>query len=32
VPFRVIPGAGHWVSYEAAAAFDTVLTELLAND
>jgi pimeloyl-ACP methyl ester carboxylesterase len=29
VPFRVIPGAGHWVSYEAAEAFDTVLTALL---
>jgi pimeloyl-ACP methyl ester carboxylesterase len=32
VPFRIIAGAGHWVSYEAAAAFDTVLTELLAPD
>ncbi|WP_137181252.1 alpha/beta fold hydrolase [Roseomonas sp. AR75] len=32
VPFRVIPGAGHWVSYEAAEDFDRVLTDLLAKD
>jgi pimeloyl-ACP methyl ester carboxylesterase len=30
LPFHVIPGAGHWVSYEAAAAFNALLPELLA--
>jgi pimeloyl-ACP methyl ester carboxylesterase len=30
IPFHVIPGAGHWVSYEAAEAFNTLLPELLA--
>ena len=29
--FRVIAGAGHWVAYEAAAAFNTTLTELLTT-
>ena len=28
--FRVIPGAGHWVAYEAAEAFNAVLLDLLA--
>ena len=28
-PFRVIPGAGHWVQYEAADEFNRVLLELL---
>lgn len=27
--FRVIPGAGHWVAYEAAEQFNTILSELL---
>ena len=27
--FRVIPGAGHWVAYEAADAFNATLSELL---
>lgn len=30
MPFHVIPEAGHWVSYEAAEAFNTLLPELLA--
>lgn len=30
IPFHVIPAAGHWVSYEAAPAFNTLLPELLA--
>jgi len=29
--FRVIPDAGHWVQYEAADAFNTVLLKLLAR-
>jgi pimeloyl-ACP methyl ester carboxylesterase len=29
--FRVIPGAGHWVAYEAADAFNETLTELLTS-
>jgi pimeloyl-ACP methyl ester carboxylesterase len=29
--FEVIPGAGHWVQYEAAEAFDAVLLRLLAD-
>jgi pimeloyl-ACP methyl ester carboxylesterase len=32
LPFHVIPGAGHWVSYEAAEAFNLLLTDLLAPD
>lgn len=32
VNFNVIPGAGHWVSYEAAEAFNTLLPRLLAPD
>lgn len=32
IPFEVIPAAGHWVSYEQAAAFNTVLTGLLGPD
>ena len=28
--FRVVPGAGHWVQYEASDAFNNVLLELLA--
>lgn len=30
IDFRVIPGAGHWVAYEAPEAFNAVLLELLA--
>lgn len=30
--FRVIDGAGHWVAYEAAAAFNAALSALLAED
>ncbi|OYW10223.1 MAG: hypothetical protein B7Z53_01440 [Rhodospirillales bacterium 12-71-4] len=30
LPFHVIPGAGHWVSYEAAEAFNATLAGLLA--
>ena len=29
VDFRIIPGAGHWVAYEAAAAFNTALEDML---
>lgn len=29
VDFRVIPGAGHWVQYEAAAAFNGIALEML---
>jgi 2-hydroxy-6-oxonona-2,4-dienedioate hydrolase len=29
--FRVIPGAGHWVAYEAADAFNATLSELLTT-
>jgi pimeloyl-ACP methyl ester carboxylesterase len=29
-PFVVIPGAGHWVMYEAAAAFNAALIRMLA--
>jgi pimeloyl-ACP methyl ester carboxylesterase len=29
--FRTIPGAGHWVAYEAADAFNATLTELLTT-
>jgi pimeloyl-ACP methyl ester carboxylesterase len=29
-PFHVIPGAGHWVCYEAAEAFNALLPDLLA--
>ncbi|WP_372617282.1 alpha/beta fold hydrolase [Falsiroseomonas sp.] len=29
LPFRAIPGAGHWVSYEAADDFNTILSGLL---
>jgi pimeloyl-ACP methyl ester carboxylesterase len=32
LPFHAIPGAGHWVSYEAADAFNTILAGLLAPD
>jgi pimeloyl-ACP methyl ester carboxylesterase len=31
LPFHVIPGAGHWVSYEAAEAFNAVLPGLLGR-
>jgi pimeloyl-ACP methyl ester carboxylesterase len=31
VDFRVIPGAGHWVAYEAAEAFNAMLLDLLAR-
>jgi pimeloyl-ACP methyl ester carboxylesterase len=31
VRFRVIPGAGHWVQYEAAAEFNRTLLEVLAE-
>ncbi len=31
IDFRVIAGAGHWVQYEAAAAFNAVLLELLGQ-
>ncbi|WP_426959550.1 alpha/beta fold hydrolase [Muricoccus radiodurans] len=31
-PFHVIPGAGHWVSYEAAEAFNATLSDLLEPD
>jgi pimeloyl-ACP methyl ester carboxylesterase len=30
--FRTIPAAGHWVSYEAAAAFNTALLDMLRTD
>jgi pimeloyl-ACP methyl ester carboxylesterase len=30
-PFRVIPGAGHWVMYEAADSFNAALAEMLAS-
>lgn len=30
--FRVMPGVGHWVMYEAPEAFAALLTELLARD
>lgn len=30
-PFHVIPGAGHWVAYEAAAEFNATLLALLAG-
>lgn len=30
--FNVIPGAGHWVSYEAAGAFNALLPKLLVPD
>ena len=30
-PFTVIPGAGHWVQYEAAEAFNAALLEQLAS-
>lgn len=29
VDFRIIPGAGHWVQYEAAEAFNTTLLDLI---
>ena len=29
IPFHMIPGAGHWVSYEAAEEFNTLLPRLL---
>ena len=29
--FRVVPGAGHWVQFEAAEAFDAILLEMLAR-
>jgi pimeloyl-ACP methyl ester carboxylesterase len=29
--FRVIPGAGHWVQFEASEAFNTILPELIAG-
>lgn len=32
VGFRIIPGAGHWVAYEAAEAFNAALRELLARE
>jgi pimeloyl-ACP methyl ester carboxylesterase len=32
LPFHTIPGAGHWVSYEAAEAFNALLPDLLAPD
>jgi len=32
IPFHVIPRAGHWVSYEAAEAFNALLPELLRQD
>jgi pimeloyl-ACP methyl ester carboxylesterase len=31
LPFHVIPGVGHWASYEAAEAFNTLLPVLLAG-
>jgi 2-hydroxy-6-oxonona-2,4-dienedioate hydrolase len=31
-PFVVIPGAGHWVQYEAADAFNAALLEMLSKD
>ncbi len=31
IDFRVIPGAGHWVSYEAAETFNAMLEEMLGQ-
>ena len=31
ITIEIVPGAGHWVQYEAAAAFDAVLLDLLAR-
>jgi pimeloyl-ACP methyl ester carboxylesterase len=32
VDFCVIPGAGHWVAYEAAEEFNAILSEMLDSD